>query len=228
MTPEVIPDTPLRLPGAESRGYDPHLLGVTSWVPYISAWTGEQTGASDSEKIIERPGVGIAYSDETIHDRDEYGVLWNRTPSRIGVGRPLFKEVHPLRQRHAMRRLLCQICARPADRTAQGVLWLLADHRHDWAGWPEGVGNAHPPLCQECARVSVRLCPYLRRSHVALRARHCPIEGVSGGRYRSTLAGPVLTKVDVLAYDDPGTRWLQASQLVRTLYDCTIVDLDLP
>jgi hypothetical protein len=208
------------------RRYDPHLLGGTSWVPYISVWTGERTDPPASEKIIESPGAGIGYSDETIHDRDEYGVLWSRAPSHIGLGRPLFKEVHPIRQRHVMRRLLCQVCAGPADRAEQGVLWLLGDHRHDWRGWPEGMGNAHPPLCLPCARAASRLCPYLRHSHVAVRSRQCPIAGVVGGRYRSTMAGPMLVGVDTVAYDDPAVRWLQAAQLVRTLHACTVLDLD--
>lgn len=49
---------------------------------------------------------------------------------------------------------------------------------------------------------------------------------MSGGRYRATFGGPVLTEVDVVAYDDPAVRWLQATQLLRTLHECTVIDLD--
>jgi hypothetical protein len=179
------------------------------------------------EGIIARPGgLGIGYRDETSADRDGYGVLWCRTPSRVGVGRPLFKQTHSLRQREVMRRLLCQVCAQPADRDDRGVLWLLGDHRGDWRGWPEGMGNAHPPLCLPCAHVSVRACPYLRRGHVAVRTRHHPIAGVSGGVYRPGALFLQLVGVRVLGYDDPGVRWLQAAQLVRSLHECTLVDLD--
>lgn len=224
---DVIPALASCPSGAKNTRYDPHLLGGTSWVPYVGAWTGEEDDRDIRDGVIERRDrAGIGYVDETLADRDEHGVLWCRTPSRVGVGRPLFKVTHSLRQRHAMRRLLCQICARPADRDEHGVLWLLGDYRRDWRGWPEGMGNSHPPLCLACARVSVRLCPYLRRSHVAVRTRWHPIAGVSGGLYQAGYSGPRLVRVEVLDYDDPAVCWLQASQLIRTLHECTIVELD--
>ena len=109
--------------------------------------------------LVERRGGGIAYLDETLADRDRNGVLWFRTPFRPGQGRPEFGRVHPLRQRRTMLRLLCQVCAGPADRTDDGVLWLLQDHRDDWPSWPDGMGVTEPPICLPCVRTSVRLCP---------------------------------------------------------------------
>ncbi|MGQ0841769.1 hypothetical protein [Actinokineospora sp.] len=99
-------------------------------------------------------GLGIAYADETIGDRDRNGVLWTRMPSHPGHGTPEFGKVNSLRQRHAMRKLLCQVCAGPADLADDGVLWLLNDHRDDWPGWPNGMGVTEPPICLPCLRIA--------------------------------------------------------------------------
>lgn len=92
--------------------------------PYITSWSAEQ---DLPYRLVERPGLGIGYTDESFGDRDAHGVLWQRAAVRHGVGRPEFGKVHPLRQRRAMRQLLCQVCAGPADRNYDGVLWLLRD-----------------------------------------------------------------------------------------------------
>jgi hypothetical protein len=206
--------------------YDPQLLGGNSWVPYVSAWAGETIDRS-AHRIVERPdGGGIGYADETIVDRDEYGVLWQRTINRIGVGRPLFGKTHAARQRRAMRRLLCQVCARPADRDERGVLWLINDHRDDWPGWPENLCTVFPPLCLRCVRASVRVCPAMRADPLAVRVRHCPITGVLGHRYRPGVFGPQAVGVHLVDHTDPGIGWVVAGQQVRTLYEVTIVDLD--
>jgi hypothetical protein len=135
-------------------------------VPYVTTWSTEKGPAS---VLVERPGGGIGYRDETLADRDRHGVLWWRTPCRPGDGRPEFGKVHPLRQRRAMLRLLCQVCAGPADQSADGVLWLLKDHRGDWPSWPHGMGVTEPPICAPCVTTSSRLCPALRRGAVAVR-----------------------------------------------------------
>src|SRR5262245_43809587 len=95
-------------------------------VPYITTWSEEK---HPPYELVEIPGRGIAYRDETLADRDSNGVLWFHTPFRPGQGRPEFGKVHPARQRRTMQRLLCQVCAGPADTTEDGVLWLLKDHR---------------------------------------------------------------------------------------------------
>lgn len=45
-----------------------------------------------------------------------------------------------------MQRLLCNVCAQPADRSDDGVLWLLRDFRDDWPNWPQGMGAVEPPV----------------------------------------------------------------------------------
>ncbi|WP_254407055.1 hypothetical protein [Streptomyces sp. GMY02] len=193
-------------------------------VPYVTAWSAEWplypppvTGRSG--------GRGIAYVDEHSIDRDEEGVLWTRAMYRPGQGRPEFGNVHPLRQRRAMQRMLCQICGGPADRNGQGVLWLLADHRGDWPGWPETMAATHPPVCLPCAAESTRACPHLRRGFVTVRVREPRISGVYGARYYppNPFIGPVEDVVK--AYGDHGIRWVIASQLAMELRGCTFVDL---
>ena len=189
--------------------------------PYITAWSAEQ---DPPIVLVERPGGGIAYPDETVTDRDRNDVLWFRTPFRPGVGRPEFGKVHPLRQRRTMQRLLCQVCAGPADRTEDGVLWLLKDHREDWPSWPNGMGVTEPPVCVPCVRASLRLCPALRNGAVVVRAGSFVVAGVHGMLYRG---GAKLVQVGgtTVTFEDPAIRWVRAAYLVRELRDCVLVPL---
>ena len=188
--------------------------------PYVTAWSEEK---DPPYTLVERPGGGIAYMDETFADRDRHGVLWFRTPFRLGQGRPEFGRVHPLRQRRTMLRLLCQVCAGPADRTEDGVLWLLQDHRDDWPLWPEGMGVTEPPICLPCVRMSVRMCPALRRGAATVRVRTFPVAGVRGTLYAGSR--PVAVGAASVPLDDPAIGWVRAVSLIRQLSDCTILPL---
>ena len=190
-------------------------------VPYITTWSTEK--ALPTTVVARRSGIG--YLDETLGDRDDHGVLWTRIASRPGQGRPMFGKVHSLRQRRAMHRLLCQVCAAPADRTDQGVLWLLNDTREDWRTWPEGMACTEPPVCLPCARTSVHACPSLRKGWVAVRVGQFPVSGVVGARYRPGNPFPTPVEDVTLPFDDPDIRWTRAGQLVRELRDCTMVNL---
>ena len=178
---------------------------VVQVAPYITAWSAEQDLPCT---LVERPGCGVAFADELLVDRDSCGVLWRRSSVRRQVGRPDFGRVHPLRQRRAMLRLLCQVCSGPADQTDEGILWLLRDHRDDWRGWPEGMASVEPPICVPCVEVSLKLCPALRRGAAAVRVRKFPIVGVRGALYRKGVFAPVATEAVNVAYDDPAVRWL--------------------
>jgi hypothetical protein len=146
--------------------------------PYITAWSAEQNSPAT---LVERAdGGGIAYKDETLADRDRHGVLWYRTPFHLGQGRPVFGKVHPVRQRRTMQRLLCQVCAGPANCTEDGALWLLKDHREDWPSWPDGMGVTEPPVCVSCVGLSLRLCPALRKGAAVVRAGSFVVAGVHG------------------------------------------------
>jgi hypothetical protein len=214
--PTLIPT--LHLPGAGT----PLFRGPRGPVPYVARWSAEV----DLEAPLVETANGLAYADELSVDRDDHRVLWSRVATRPGVGEPIYRELHPLRQRRAMRRLLCQVCAGPADQNDQGALWLIQDQRGQWPNWPEGAHNTQPPLCRRCARISVKTCPWLRDGYVAVRARSF-LSGASGGLYRTggPSARPVQASVTNVPYDDPRIRWLQADQLERDLYDCTFVEL---
>lgn len=211
---------------ARRAPYDPRLLGGGSVVPYVGQWTGED---SPPYSVVRRPEGGIGYADETIMDRDEWGVLWVRMRSRIGVGRPLFTKLHPRRQRRAMLRLICQVCAQPADRTDQGTLWLLpGDHVLAPGVRAKGITTTQPPLCRECACTSVRMCPALRDSHVALRA-HSHAYGVTGVVFRPGYPFPRMAATDydgVVPFSTPAITWTLATHLVRILTSWEVINLE--
>ena len=196
-------------------------------VPYVTSWSEE---TRQRPEIIMRTsmgfGFGIAFADEKVFDRDRDGVLWTRKTLRHGQGRPRFGDVHSVRQRHAMRRLLCQVCAQPADRDEDGVLWLLPDYYAEAEGWPQDYDLAEPPVCRACVPIATRLCPALRRGHLGIRARSAPVCGVRGVVYGPSRPAPVPLGDYEVRYDNTTIRWTVADQLLRTLQDCTPVDLD--
>jgi hypothetical protein len=183
--------------------YNVHALGGRAVVPYVAPWTGEHM-RTDRELVYRAWGEGIAYADETPADRDEHGVLWLSNTGDLGTGRPRFKDQHPLRQRHAMADLLCQVCAGPADRTEQGTLWLLVGETATKAGVPRRDVTAFPPVCASCARISVAVCPALRSGSVLVRARS-RVCGVTGLLYARGEDGPGLSV------------WDEADQLILRL-----------
>ncbi|MDT0309276.1 hypothetical protein RM780_20260 [Streptomyces sp. DSM 44917] len=191
-------------------------------MPYITRWSEER---SLDALVVPRHGGGIGYADEQVHDRDGNGILWGRVSHRPGKGRPEFGKVHGPRQRRAMRRALCQICAGPADRNRQGVLWLLGEDGNDPETWPTDVLTCHPPVCLPCATKSVGACPHLREGYVALRVRRFAPAGVRGVLYRPALPLPVMSEAVGVALDDPMVRWVRAGQLIVRLAAFSVVDL---
>jgi hypothetical protein len=119
--------------------------------------------------------------------------------------------------------------AEVSGQAKQGVLWVLpTDYVADGRGWPDDIATIHPPLCIPCARLSIGLCPALRPDFVAIRA-HSRVCGVTGVLFRSAPRFPVISPSDngdVIGFRDPAIAWMQAAQLVRSLYGCTVVDLD--
>jgi hypothetical protein len=180
-------------------------------VPYITMWSGEVDGAQAMPIHLyhhadERfPRVG--FRDESVHDRDSHGVLWQRVPLAQGTGRPQFASVHALRQRRAMTRKLCQVCAAPADHTTPGGwLWVLTPHEAtllDQGAQSITVGS--PPVCAACAVTARRLCPHLRDGSRLIRAARVRPWGVMGldprDRHRRTAA-----------YTDPRIHLIVAGQ----------------
>lgn len=208
---------------ASPHGGDGLPLLMAEWggrVPHVVPWSGERCSLPP---LIGRRSR-IEFVDERSTDRDDRGVLWRRALSRPGDGKPLFKQDHPRRQRRAMLKLLCMVCGEPVERNKRGILWLLRDYREDWPSWPERMGNMYPPVCLPCARISTIRCPALRNGNVAVRARSF-ISGIYGELYAPGPV-PVTSGTATLTFDDPNVRWIVASKLIRTLYDCRIMELD--
>lgn len=225
-TPTIARETgmPTRSSHRTTRTSAPiNYSALTPHTAYITKWSEEQ---EPPYELIERPGRGIGYLDETLWDRDDHGVLWKRTPHLPGHGQPKFKIAHPLRQRRAMQRVLCGVCGGLADQNDEGTLWLIHDDGSRWPGWPDGA-ESEPPTCAPCVRVAARLCPALRHNGaVALRVRHAPISGVFGQLYRSNHGRPMPTEQMTVRYNDPKVQWVLASKLIRELVDCTVVPLE--
>jgi hypothetical protein len=191
--------------------------------PHITKWSAE----SDLQPKVVVRNDRISYMYESPGDRDENDILWYRNRSLQGQGRPEFKVVHPQRQKEKMTRLRCQVCAGPADRTSDGVLWLLTpDYDDDWINWPENAAVEEPPVCRSCARRAMRQCPALRRRAALVRVRNCPIVGVRGAFY--VPGWPFARPVDqvFMRFSDPAIGWVRASALLRELHGCTAVSAD--
>ncbi|MGV9426353.1 hypothetical protein ACWDO7_18935 [Streptomyces sp. NPDC003656] len=192
-------------------------------VPYITAWSSEPL---EDTLIVVQEMTGVSFEDETASDRDERGVLWARSPDTPGVGRPLYKKIHPGRQRQCMTDLRCQVCGGPADEDERGVLWLIEDGREDWPGWPRDLMTTHPPICLTCVRVAREQCPHLWIGTVLVRVAKSELCAVQGKRYTLTPNGPIAVHSSVFTFESGHLRWVVAAQLVRVLYGCTLVQLD--
>jgi hypothetical protein len=152
-------------------------------VPYIAAWSTERESDVASGDLVLRTDlftgqVRLRYCDEQAGDRDRHGVLWHRVAWVPGAGRPLFADVHTVRQRRAMSRALCQVCAGPGEIwMTPALLWdaHLSEHA---PGAPYPTND--PPLCRSCARLAARFCPELVRGHLYLAPRAWAITAVRG------------------------------------------------
>lgn len=80
-------------------------------------------------------------------------------PQLQGVGKPMFKNPHPVRQRRAMAKMLCDICARPL---AQRTKHLLAPGRWVRVGQDMLRGYLEPCVCRECLPLARRWCPHVQ------------------------------------------------------------------
>ncbi|MFD7057164.1 hypothetical protein ACFWBS_54535 [Streptomyces mirabilis] len=202
-------------------------------VPYITARTGEEA-VLQSYLRANRGGDGrlkLVYVDETPEDRDTRGVLWGRRSQRKfftgkPIGQPMWRLVHPSRQRETMMLMRCQVAFCTA-KTPDGYLFLAgANDRPTHPGEP--VRIAQPPVCVEHAPIAVKLCPYLAKGHTAFLARRAPLYGVLGTRYRIGASGIEALPPDraPLPYGHTLQDWFLASQLVRELRDYDTVDIN--
>jgi hypothetical protein len=202
--------------------------GIPTWgsrdlpVPYAVPWTGETFNARTLTVRADR--TGLCYRDEKPADRDQHGVLWARRRHAPGDGRPKFGKMHPVRQRRAMRALLCQVCGSPASRTSRGWLFVMLRPDSSETDQVEGSLCTKPPICELCAQLALRHCPELT-DPVAVRVRKPRIWGVLGDQYAAAGSGGGITHIPTDGYLPYGqataARWFVASQLVLELTRCT-------
>lgn len=211
--------TSLVRPVEHRRGYP---------VPFIAPWSGEEPQAQP----LTRGPNGLAFTDEHYIDRD-CGVLWMRIPVLPRRGKPVLSDVHGLRQRQAMTRLLCQMCGGPTvgSRSDGRTLFLLGSAK----GRPvrEEEVTASPPVHAACARLAVEYCPHLRfRGWAAALVERTPVWGVAGPLYApETLAAVPPLSADGLHRvpftDGERLRWVLASRLMISLEGVqAVTDLD--
>ena len=209
-----------RLGGGRVKQYTQS--GLT--VPYMAMWSAEKYCHPTLETRFGREGPFLGYVDEYDYDRDCGGALWTRCSLAQGKGQAKFKAVHPLRQRNAMLRSLCQICGTCVLATEHEQLLHLAGG----AGCPvtEGEPTSAPPVCRSCAPKAVQECPHLKRGCTATWVDHFKAWGVTGTVYDLDTLQPVagLETVDV-HYLDPLIRQVVAHRLVNSLHGCRPADL---
>ncbi|WP_218058202.1 hypothetical protein [Streptomyces sp. Wb2n-11] len=191
-------------------------------VPAVALWSYQKVRTPSL-----RIGPDGIYHEGT-ENRDEEGQLWPQVRGSQ-TGAPQYAVMNPLKQRQAMKRLLCQVGMGPATRTEYGVLWVLPrptgspeDPEYDW---DQGVTTTEPPVCRFHARVSAYQCPRLRtRGHVAVFVREAELVAVEGTYYPPPSIGvrPIKTALPI---DSPDTRLMVADRLVRRLRATTPVDL---
>ncbi|WP_406202548.1 hypothetical protein OG331_31660 [Streptomyces sp. NBC_01017] len=191
-------------------------------VPFIATWSAEKNIVAP--RVVSRLTGGIGYVGEVPDDRDR-GVLWGRALDMRGRGRPLYADVHPGRQRFAMRHELCQVCGKPANFDPRGTLWLLEDRRGDYPGWPNDLMTTHPPICRACVPTARAQCRHLWAGSVTVLVGRSEVCGVVGQQYAPGAFGPRKVRDDTVLFEEPAIQWTIASQLVRALYDCTFVDV---
>lgn len=129
-------------------------------VPWVACWEQEVPSPEDHPMLLVE-GV-LAYADEaqagkpSEHDRDKQGALWLRNGIARGKGKPLFGQVHALRQYACMVTPRCQVCGL---RMKQHTFLLQEEMVHSRHG--QLFTTATPPVCEPCREVALRLCPHL-------------------------------------------------------------------
>lgn len=153
------------------RPLSPPLTFGNTAVPYTVSWTGEE-----SFFVGDCPHAKMRAICQTVAP---------------GTGQPRFGKPHSQRQRETIARGLCDLCARPLRNRTKVSL----SHARMMVHGAEGpaVLQVEPLLHRECAALSMRFCPSLRRD---IAAGTLMVRQVS--RYRVQFA--VMSPVYIAAY----------------------------
>lgn len=110
-------------------------------VPYTASWTAEESFYLDRCPYFGRMAI-----------------MQRVEP---GAGKPLFGKPHACRQRETIARGLCDLCRRPLKVRTKVSLSHARPQPHSAKGWE--ILQVEPMLHRECALISMRHCPSLRR-----------------------------------------------------------------
>ncbi|NKI42564.1 hypothetical protein [Streptomyces physcomitrii] len=135
--------------------------------------------------------------------------------------------MHALRQRRAMKRLLCQVCGGVTEGRLPGGRRLFLVRAVEGHPVGEGERTASPPLCPPCALDSLRHCPHLRRGHTAALVEEVRPWGVAGLVHhpRTLRRIPTPEPLTLVPYGSPLLDWTLAARIMTTLHGCTPVDV---
>lgn len=167
-------------------------------VPFTASWSGEE----------------VFYVDHCPFARAE-AICQKHAP---GEGSPLFGKPHAIRQRRVIAEGLCDLCGKPLAARTKVSLSHARVQPHGAEG--AAVLQVEPLLHRECASVSLRYCPSLRRDikngslMVRQVTRYRVQFAIMTAEYVETIAGVPRravghAKVELLGWRDRGADWLE-------------------
>lgn len=171
-------------------------------VPWVAAWSAEQ--AHTGKVWWDRGMVRSTILDAT-------GLFhWMPTPDLQGQGRPIYGQVHPLRQSRCMRGKRCQVCGQKMT----VATWILPSAAE---GDFEATSIYTPPTCEPCIEKALVQCPHLRRGTHSLiyRVPRFHLAGVYGSIYR-----------DIFNHQDDYVELSDIDTLARTIAKDLVVQWD--
>ncbi|PWG08794.1 hypothetical protein DF268_36095 [Streptomyces sp. V2] len=198
-------------------------------VPWVTTWSREQSLPSRFVRHVNRDAEErLGYADEHPSDRRN-GVLWVRMSVLRGRGRPDFAGLHPLRQRHAMTHLLCQVCGTTTIGTREDERHLFVVVAREGPPLREGETVVVPPVHETCALQAVEQCPHLRRGWTAALVGWAPAWGVAGALIHPDTLDLISDPADLVEVpyeDEQRLRWIYASREVISLHEVEPITLD--
>lgn len=139
--------------------------------PYVTAYSDEEFdlgfGFADGSG-----GPRLTYQDPRADDW-MFNVLWPRQAPHVD-GRPIYRQMHPLRQRECMLQRRCQVCRRSTLTPAGNLTWLLPGTVTSGL-----VCLSKPPVCVPCISDARGSCPHLRDAHTYISSDYEP-RGIVG------------------------------------------------
>lgn len=177
-------------------------FGATS-VPWTVGWTGEESFRVDRCRFSGRPAICQAIAP--------------------GVGKPTFGKPHSQRQRQAIAECRCDLCGKPLKLATKVSLSHARPVGHGADGL--AILQVEPLLHRECAAISMRFCPSLKRD---IAAGTLMVRQVTRWRCQFAIMGPQFVshyvpgyvakpidrivgaaKVELLGWIDRDERWLE-------------------